>query len=64
MCIVYLALINLRDDFSHQSLLQILPTDIKKSFNVDSVIVGEEATDSKKVLIWIELSFIRHMLPY
>ena len=57
--IVYLALIN----FSHQLLLQILPTDIKKSINEDSVIVGEEV-GSKKVLIWIELSFIRHMLPY
>ena len=44
---VYLALIN----FSHQLLLQILPTDIKKSLNVESVIVGEEVTDSKKVLI-------------
>ena len=47
-------------DFSHQSLLQILPTDIKKSLNVDSVIVEEEVTDSKKVLIWIKLSLNRH----
>ena len=54
--IVYLALIN----FSHQLLLQILPTDIKKSLNVESVIVKEEVTDSKKVLIWIKLSFIRN----
>ena len=43
----------LLNDFSHQLLLQIRPTDIKKSLNVESVIVEEEVTDSKKVLIWI-----------
>ena len=48
------------NDFSHQSLLQILPTDIKKSFNEDYVMVEEEVTDSKKVLIWIKLSLNRH----
>ena len=50
----------LLNDFSHQSLLQILPTNIKKSLNADSVIVEKEVTDSKKVLIWIKLSFIRN----
>ena len=53
MLIVYLPLFNLYDDFSHQLLLQIRLTDIKKSLNVESVIVEEEVTDSKKVLIWI-----------